>query len=87
MNFCPFEKYKHILGIPNKGAHKYRFLDTAIVDYIFTILLSIFTTFVTKVPLVLTTIFWFIIGIIAHFIFGLKTNTIKYLGLSCKKLK
>lgn len=84
MNLCPFEKYKYILGIPNKGVHKYRFLDTAIIDYIFTILLSIFTTFITNIPLVLTTIFWLIIGIISHLIFGLETNSIKYLGIKCK---
>ena len=84
MNLCPFEKYKYIFGIPNKGIHSYRFMDTEIMDYIFTILLSIFTTFITKIPLVLTTICWFIIGIISHLLFGLKTNTIKYLGIKCK---
>ena len=83
MTLCPFSKYKYIFGKPNKGVHSYRFLDTAIIDYVFTILLSIFTTFVTQIPLVLTTIFWFIVGIIAHLIFGLETNTIKYLGIKC----
>ena len=85
MTLCPFSNYKYILGIPKQGVHKYRFLDTAMVDYILTILLSGLTTFLTKIPLVLTTIAWFIIGIISHILFGLETNSVKYLGIKCKK--
>ena len=43
--YCLFSKYKNILGVPGKGVHKYQFLDTAIVDYIFTILGAIITTY------------------------------------------
>ena len=80
---CPFSKYKHILGIPKKGAHSHRFLNTAIVDYILTIILAIIITLLTKIPLVLTTIFSFILGILLHILFGVPTNTTKYLGISC----
>ena len=38
VNRCPFSKYKHILGIPKKGVHRYRLLGTAIIDYILTII-------------------------------------------------
>jgi len=83
VNTCPFSKYKHILGIPKKGVHRYRLLGTAIIDYILTIILSIILTLLTKIPLVLTTIFSFILGILLHIFFGLETNTTKYLGLTC----
>ena len=84
MNLCPFHKYKDILGVPFKGVHKFRFLNTAIVDYILTIILAILTTYFTTTPLVLTTILWFVIGIISHILFGVETDTLKYLGISCK---
>jgi hypothetical protein len=80
---CPFSKYKNILGIPGKGAHKYQFLNTAIVDYMMTIILAIFTTYVSSIPLVLTTIGWFVMGIILHILFGVETSTLKYLGIKC----
>ena len=82
---CPFVKFKDILGLPGKGAHSYRFLNTAIVDYLLTIALAMITTYFTKIPLVLTTIFWFIFGLIAHVLFGINTNSVRFLGLSCGK--
>ena len=84
ITICPFSKYKNILGIINKGVHQYRFLDTAIIDYILAIVLSCITTYFSNIPLVLTTIVWLIIGIILHMLFGVETNTLKYLGLLCK---
>lgn len=83
MNFCIFEKYKNILGKPGQGLHKYRFLNTAIVDYIMTIIGAIILTAIFKIPLVLTTIGLFILSIILHIIFGVETNVTKYLGISC----
>jgi hypothetical protein len=84
MDICPFSKYKNILGIIGKGIHKYRFQNTAIMDYIFTIILAFITTYFSNIPLVLTTIMWLVLGIIFHILFGVKTNTLKYLGISCK---
>lgn len=81
---CIFKKYKNVLGVPKEGVHKLRFLDTALNDYIGTILLAIMLTFFTKVPLVLTTIMSFILGEILHYLFGVETNTLKYLNISCK---
>jgi uncharacterized membrane protein YcaP (DUF421 family) len=69
---CP---YKYALGIPGKGIHQYRFLDTAILDYIGSILIAMIITKLTKIPLVLTTIGVFVLGIILHMIFCLKTGT------------
>lgn len=82
---CPFSKYKHALGVPGKGAHSIRFIGTALVDYVLTILIAIITTLITKMPLVLTTIIWFILGVIFHILFGVQTSTLTYLGIICKK--
>ncbi len=83
MNICPFRKYQHLFGIEKKGVHKYRLLGTPMVDYILTLVVSFLTTYLTKLPLVLSTIVWFIIGIILHILFNVKTNTLEWLGIKC----
>ena len=83
MTFCIFKKYSNILGEPNKGFHKLHFLNTAVGDYVTTIIGAMLITYLTDIPLVLTTIFLFILSIILHTLFSVKTSTVKYLGL-CK---
>jgi hypothetical protein len=75
--FC---KYKDIFGIPGKGFHSVRLMDVALGDYIGTILLAILMSHVTKYPLVLTTIFMFILGLILHILFCVPTSASKFLG-------
>jgi hypothetical protein len=72
-------KYKNILGVPKEGIHAIRLLDAAAIDYIGTIIGSIIISYFTKIPLVLTTIAMFILGILAHLLFGVETSTVKYL--------
>jgi hypothetical protein len=67
--------YKHALGVPGEGVHSARFLGTAVFDYIGTIILAMIVTKFTKIPLVLTTIGMFILGIILHMLFCLRTGT------------
>lgn len=81
---CPFSKYRDIFGAPRTGVHSYRFLDTAVVDYVVTIVLAAIFTKVTKVPFVLSTILMFVLGILFHMLFGVNTNALKYLGITCK---
>jgi hypothetical protein len=83
MSYCPLSMWKNILGNPNKGIHSIRIFNIAIIDYILTILLSLITTYLTKMPILLTTIIWCIVGIICHILFGVNTNITKYLGLHC----
>jgi len=83
MDFCPFKKFKNRLGIPGKGVHKYRVMNTAIIDYILTIVMAFVSAYLLHVPLVLSTIVWFILGICFHILFGVKTNTLRSLGISC----
>ena len=78
--YSPLKKYKDIFGKPGEGIHKYRFLGTAISDYLLTILAAVIITYFTKIPLVLTTILAFVLGILFHVIFGVETNTTRYLG-------
>ena len=78
--YSPLKKYKDIFGKPGEGIHKYRFLGTAISDYLLTILTAVIITYFTKIPLVLTTILVFVLGIVLHVIFGVETNTTRYLG-------
>ena len=75
--FC---KYKDIFGIPGKGFHSVRLMDVALGDYVGTILLAILMSHVTKYPLVLTTIFMFILGLVLHILFCVPTSASKFLG-------
>jgi len=81
---CPLSKYKDLFGKIGTGTHQYRFMDTAILDYVITIVAAIVMTYITKMPLVLTTIILFSVGIIIHIVFGVETNTTKYLGITCQ---
>jgi hypothetical protein len=92
MRLCPFYKSKNYfvstfakaLGEPKKGIHSTRLYDTAIIDYIMSIILAILVSVFTKIPFVLATILVLILGIVLHVLFGIDTNSVKYLGLSCK---
>lgn len=81
--FCPFYNNRNFFGEPNTGVHSYRFGGTAIVDYVSTLLLAGFMSYMYTIPLDIITIFLFILGIILHVLFGVNTATIKYLGISC----
>jgi len=80
---CPFSKYKFMFGVPNKGIHKYKILNTAMFDYFSTILLAFILSKLTKIPLVISTIILFIVGILSHYLFGIKTDATMFLGLNC----
>ena len=83
MSLCLFKKYKDVFGVMGKGVHKYRLLDTALVDYLLTIVVAVVLGAISGVPLVLTTIFSFILAIVMHILFGVETNTLKFLGIKC----
>jgi hypothetical protein len=83
MSLCPFSKYSKIFGISNKGFHRFRLINTAAGDYIGTIIGAIILTYFTQIPLVLTTIYLLVLGIVLHILFGVPTAAVKYLGLNC----
>lgn len=75
-NLC---KYKDILGKPGKGAHSYRIFNIAIVDVLLTILLAYIISFFAKTNFMYTLIIVFILGIISHRIFCVRTTIDKLL--------
>ena len=76
MSLC---KYKNSLGIPKKGIHSYRVLDVAIVDVIMTIILGILISYFFKLSYLYTIISLFLLGIILHRLFCVRTTIDKVL--------
>jgi len=80
---CIFSEYKDIFGVIGKGVHKYRFLNTGAVDYFGTLLGGFILTYITNLPLVISTIGLYLLGLILHLIFGVETGATKFLGMKC----
>ena len=57
----------------------YRFVGTALFDFVLTILCAAYVTHKTQIPLVITTVCGFILGEFVHKMIGIETNTLKYL--------
>lgn len=76
MGLC---KYKDIFGKPNEGGHKYRIFDFAIIDIVMTLLVGYIIHKQTKCNLYLIWIVLFILGIIMHEMFCVKTKLNKLL--------
>ena len=76
--FC---KYKDILGEPGKGLHSHRVFGIAIVDVLLTILLAKFIQYyiMEDCNIWVILIFTFILGIILHRIFCVRTTIDKLL--------
>jgi F0F1-type ATP synthase assembly protein I len=72
-------KYKDIFGKPKEGAHSYRIANLAIVDIILTIIVGYFIAQYFNLNLSLTIFTLFLIGIIAHRIFCVRTQVDKIL--------
>ena len=85
MSYCPLSKWKNIFGKPNQGIHAIRFNNVAIVDYFITIIMAFILSAITKIPVEITTIFSFALGIISHILFGVNTTTTKFLKMTCNK--
>ena len=67
-------KYKDMFGKPNSGLHKYRFFGIAIVDVAATILGSWIISYYSGYSFVYTLGFLFILGIIVHRLFSVRTT-------------
>lgn len=71
MSLC---KYKDALGKPNKGIHKYRIFNIAIVDVIMTIIGAWIISWIFNFSFWITLLILFLLGIILHRIFCVKTT-------------
>ena len=76
MDLC---KYKNILGIPGQGPHSYRIFNIAIVDVSLTLILAYIISYIYKISFVKTSITLFILGILLHRLFCVRTTIDKLL--------
>ena len=76
---CPFA---NILGEPGKGVHSWRIGPFAGADIIATIVAAIITAYIYKINLVYSLIGWFVVGELAHWVFGTQTAALKILGIA-----
>ena len=83
MTICPFQDYRDLFGKPGTGVHAYKFKGTSIFDYLLIIMGAFLITYLTEIPLVLTTIGLLVLGIIFHVLFGVPSQAVNYLGLGC----
>jgi hypothetical protein len=72
-------KYKNILGKPGTGLHSYRFMNIAIVDVLLTLLLAFVISYYTKYSFLYVSITLFILGILIHRLFCVRTTIDKLL--------
>lgn len=72
-------KYKDILGKPNTGIHKYRLFNIAIADVILTIIAAFIISFFSKINFWHVLLILFLLGIILHKIFCVRTTVDKIL--------
>lgn len=72
-------KYKNMFGEPSKGAHSYRFFNIAIVDVLLTILAAYLLSWITKISFFYCVVAFFIMGIVAHRAFCVRTTVDKFI--------
>jgi hypothetical protein len=77
-------KYKNMFGEPGTGAHSYRFFNIAVVDVILTVLAAYFFSWLTKYSFFYSLVTFFILGIIAHRAFCVRTTVDKFLFPNAK---
>ena len=76
MNLC---KYKNIFGTPGQGVHSYRIFNIAIVDVIMTIIAAYIISYIYKFSFIKSCVILFILGIILHRLFCVRTTIDKLL--------
>ena len=71
--------YKNVFGAPGTGAHSYRFMGLAIVDVVLTVLAGILIAWFTGWSVWYVVGGLFILGIILHHVFCVRTTIDKLL--------
>ena len=72
-------KYRNVFGEPGKGAHKYRFMNVAIIDVLFTIIAVYIICWFTLWNFWITLAGAFLLGIFFHRLFCVRTTIDKIL--------
>jgi hypothetical protein len=76
MNLC---KYKNLFGIPKQGIHSWRIFDMAMADILQTLLGAALISYVFKLPLFYCVVGLFLLGIILHRLFCVKTTVDRWI--------
>lgn len=73
-------QFKDILGKVGEGVHSYRIFNLAIIDIIFTVITAYFiSSIIPKFEFIYVLIILFVLGIVFHRIFCVKTTVDKFL--------
>ena len=72
-------KYRDLFGKPNEGVHQYRLFSIAIIDIAATIVIGVIIANLTKTPLWITLVVLFLLGIVLHRAFCVRTTIDKLL--------
>lgn len=75
---CP---YANLFGVPGQGVHATRILGIAFVDLFLTILLSLFTAYLTGTSILFNFLVWFVIGELLHYAAGTQTAFLSMVGI------
>ena len=70
-------RYKDIFGRPREGAHSYRIFDIAVVDVVATVIVAFFIAHVFSIALWKSLVGLFLVGIISHRVFCVRTTVDK----------
>ena len=76
MGLC---QYKNILGIPEQGIHSYRFFNLAVADVTMTIIGALLLAYFFKWNMVYTVVGAFLLGLVLHRLFCVRTTIDKLL--------
>jgi hypothetical protein len=81
MNLCKlkYEWFSPTTYTPDTGIHKYKIFGIAIVDVVLTIIAAFILSIVFKVKFIYMLVILFIIGIISHRAFCIRTPVDKWL--------
>ena len=72
-------KYKNMFGEPNTGSHSYRVFNLAITDVSMTIIGALLLAYFFKWNMVYTVVGFFLLGIVLHRMFCVRTTVDKWL--------
>ena len=76
MDMC---KYKDLFGKLGKGIHSYRIYNIAYLDVLVTIVVAYILSIALRTPFLYTLLVFFVIGIIVHRLFCVRTTVDKLL--------
>jgi uncharacterized membrane protein YcaP (DUF421 family) len=76
MNLC---RYQNIFGVPGKGFHSFRIADIAVFDVLGTLLIAAVISKVFSCNFLISLIITFILGILLHRLFCVRTTVDKLL--------